>query len=596
VTVTQTAYESGPWSLADLFPSVEAPEIETAVAKLKEAITHFESARPRLAADMDNEEFRDLLESYEQMTRQIIRLLGFAHLAFAENTQNQQAQTLMARMQQLAAESDNRTMFFKLWWKELPDAAAERLLPHSGDNRYWLEALRLQRPHTLSEAEERIINLKNVNGTQALLTLYQSITNRYAFKLEVDGEPREMTRAELQVFFRHPQPEVRMAAYQELYRVYGHDEPILGQIYQSVARDWRSEYVDLRRFATPISVRNLDNDIPDPVVETLLDVCRQNAPLFHRYFRLKKELLGLDQMRRYDLYAPLAQTETEYAFTDAVQLVMESLEQFDPKTARLARRVFEEQHLDSAIRKGKRGGAFCATIEPGLTPWLLQSYQGRLNDLTTMAHELGHAIHSMLAEHHTALTHHPSLPLAETASTFSEMLLVDHLLAQNPDPAFQLDLLLQQMDDAYATIIRQAYFALFERDAHKLIHEGAAIGDLSSLYLDQLRHQFGDSMDVSDDFRHEWVAIPHFYLSPFYVYAYSFGQLLVLSLYRQYRQEGAAFTPRYLEILSAGGSDSPTRILQRAGIDMAQPEFWQGGFDVVASMLSKLENLKPSGS
>ncbi len=241
------------------------------------------------------------------------------------------------------------------------------------------------------------------------------------------------------------------------------------------------------------------------------------------------------------------------------------------------------------MRPGKRSGAFCATIEPGLTPWVLTNFQGKADDVLTLAHELGHAVHSLLASKHMALTQDPSLPLAETASTFGEMLVLDRLLSENPEPGLRRDLLIRQMDGNYAVIQRQAYFALFERDAHDAILSNASVDDLSELYWQNLQEQFGDSVELSEDFRSEWVAIPHFYQSPFYVYAYAFGQLLVLALYTQYKQEGAAFIPRYLDILSAGGSASPEAILKQAGIDMRAREFWQGGFDVLRQSVEQLK-------
>jgi oligoendopeptidase F len=241
------------------------------------------------------------------------------------------------------------------------------------------------------------------------------------------------------------------------------------------------------------------------------------------------------------------------------------------------------------VRKGKRSGAFCWGVAPNLTPWVLVNYQGRPYDITTLAHELGHAVHSMAAGQHSILTFHSSLPLAETASTFGEMLLVDRLLAQETDESVRYDLLFQQVDDAYATIMRQAFFALFERRAHAMVQQGAAVDDLSEAYIHNLRMQLGDAVEVSDEFRWEWVSIPHIYHTPFYVYAYAFGQLLVLSLYQQYRTEGEAFKPRYLAILAAGGSDSPAHILSAAGIDIQQAAFWQGGFDVVRGLIDQLE-------
>ncbi|MDT8306505.1 MAG: M3 family oligoendopeptidase, partial [Anaerolineae bacterium] len=525
------------------------------------------------------------------IVRHASRLRGYAGLNFAADTQNQRGQNFMARIQQVLAELDNDTMFFKLWWKGLDDDAAGRLLAASGPYHYWLEQLRLERPHTLSEAEERIINLKDVNGVNALNTLYDALTNRYTYKLVVDGEEKELTRGELTVYYRHPDPDLRAQAFQELLRVYGDDAFIIGQIYQAIVRDWGSENLRLRNYATPIAPRNLANDIPDAVVETLLQVCRDNAALFQRYFRLKARWLGMEKLRRYDIYAPLGEIDRQYPFAEGVELVLQSYGEFDPQMAAMAQRVFDEQHLDSEIRRGKQGGAFCATITPDLTPWVLQSYQGQPEDVATLAHELGHAVHSMLAAHHTALTQHASLPLAETASTFGEMLVIDRLLEEDPDPDVEQTLLFRQMDDAYATIMRQSFFAMFERRAHELILGGAAVDDVSAVYMENLQEQFGDAVTLSDDFRHEWLAIPHFYGSPFYVYAYAFGQLLVLALYQQFREEGDSFKPRYLEILAAGGSDAPERVLTRAGIDIHDPAFWQGGFDVLDGLLQRLESL-----
>jgi oligoendopeptidase F len=228
---------------------------------------------------------------------------------------------------------------------------------------------------------------------------------------------------------------------------------------------------------------------------------------------------------------------------------------------------------------------------PGLTPWVLTNYNGRAHDVATLAHELGHAVHSMLAEHHSILTFHATLPLAETASTFGEMLLVDRLLHEEQDEAVRADLLFRQMDDAYGTIQRQAFFALFERQAHEMIRQDAALEDLAAAYLENLREQFGDAVELSEEFKWEWVSIPHFYEAPFYVYAYAFGQLLVLSLYQQYRREGAAFRPRYLRILEAGGAKAPIQILNEAGVDVTQAAFWQGGFDVLSDLVAQLEAL-----
>lgn len=593
MSTTKTRYPQTAWSLDRLYSSFESDDIEGDLAELDRKLEAFEAHRPDLTDDIDGELFQSLLSEYEVIVRLGIQPAYYGHLRFAEDTQNQQAQSFQARMQERMAEVENRTLFFKLWWKGLPDPQAERLLEVSGDYRYWLEALRLQSPYTLSEPEEKVINVKDVNGSSALITLYDGITNRYTFNVEVDGEVKEMTRGELMALVRSPDPDLRAAAYREQFRVYEEGAPILGQLYQFLIRDWRSEHVQLRGYESPISVRNLANDIPDDVVDTLLEVCAEQTPLFHRFFNLKAKWLGMDRIRRYDVYAPVVSTDETYPFEEASDLVLSSFAEFDPEVADLARLVFDEGHLDSEVRRGKRMGAFCATVAPDLTPYVLMSFQGKPNDIATLAHELGHAVHSLLARDHTLLTQQSSLPLAETASTFGEMLLVDSLLERDPHPEVQRDLLFRQMDDAYATIMRQAYFAMFEREAHAATSDGAAVDDLTKIYFDNLKAQFGDSLDLSDDFQFEWVAIPHFYHSPFYVYAYAFGQLLVLSLYDQYRQEGEGFKPRYLEILRSGGSASPADILSRAGIEFRTAEFWRGGFKVLEDSLSLLEELEP---
>lgn len=587
---TQT-YTQKAWSLNDLLPTGSKEELDELFASLEKMAADFETTRPLLKASISDEAFLNLVAQQEEMTNKANVLFSYANLLFAADTQDQNALALLARIQQFMAELTNRTMFFSLWWKDLDDTHAEKLMACAGDNRYWLEEMRHFKKYTLTEPEEKIINLKDVTGSNALNTLYDTITNRYTFDLTVNGETKTMTRGELAVYMREADPDIRRQAYQELYRVYGQDAPILGLIYQNLVRDWHNEQLGLRKFVSPIAVRNLANDIPDEAVETLLAAAEKNAVIFQRYFKLKARWLGIQKLRRYDVYAPVAKSDKKYSFDQAVHLVMDAYSAFNPKIAELAERVLAEDHLDSEVRRGKQGGAFCLTALPKLTPWVLQSFQGKAEDVATLAHELGHAVHSMLASKHSILTFHACLPLAETASTFGEMLLVDHLLKNETNESVRRDLLFRQVDDAYATILRQAYFAIFEKEAHEMISAGASVDELCTGYLANLKTQFGDSVEVSDEFKYEWVSIPHIYNVPFYVYAYSFGQLLVLSLYQQYRKEGEAFKPRYLKILETGGSQSPDQILKTAGIDMRQASFWQGGFDVIDGLVSELEKL-----
>ncbi len=586
-------YKQERWSLKAIFNSSTAPEIEATIEQLEAMTTSIEALRPTLNPDISGEDFAkalNLIEAFAELTH---RLGSYGPLWFSEDTQNQEALAFMGRMEQLTTEAHNRILFFNLWWKSLADTTAERLLPYSGDMRYAFEQERLFKDYTLSEAEEKVINLKNINGSNALTTLYDMITNKFVFNLELDGEEKHLTRGELMTYVRVASADQRAAAYQELYRVYGQEQTVLSQIYTHRVRDWATENVSLRKVPSPISVRNLANDIPDDVVDTLLNVCAEQAPIFQRYFKLKAQWLGVDKLRRYDLYAPINQSSNKkVAYNDAIDIVLDSLNQFSPAMADHAKKVLDDGHIDAEVRPGKRAGAFCASVSPAMTPWILANYTGEPRDIATLAHELGHAIHALMASDHSVMTFHSALPLAETASVFSEMLLTDRLLSEETNPQLRRDLLIEAIDDSYATILRQSNFVLFERDAHKMITEGCTTGDLNELYKANLAHQFGDSVDISEDFQLEWICIPHIYHTPFYCYAYSFGQLLALSLYQQYKTVGAALKPKLHKILTYGGSAAPNHILTEANINMADVDFWRGGFKFIEGMIDELESIE----
>ena len=584
-------YTQSPWSLSDLFPAHDSPEMKAAFDELDVKVVEFEALRASLSPEMPVDAFLNAIGLLEAISRLANRIADFAGLCFAADTQDQTIQAFQSDVESRMAIIANRILFFSLWWKSLEETVAARLMSASGDYSYWLEEMRHFKPHTLTEPEEKVINIKDVTGVRAIINLYNTITNRYLFRLDLDGEMKELTRGELMVYARSYDSDLRAKAYQELYRVYGQDGNILGQMYQTLVRDWHNENLDLRHFASPMAVRNLANDIPDDVVDTLLGVCQDNTSVFQRFFQLKARWLGMERLRRYDIYAPVVKTEKKYDFHDAVDMVFDAFRRFEPRVSNLANKVLEQDHLDSEVRKGKMSGAFCATVAPDVTPWVLVNYQGKPDDMATLAHELGHAIHSQLAAEHNLFTFHSSLPLAETASTFGEMMLVDRLLATDTDASVRQSLLFRQVDDAYATVMRQVMFALFEIRAHEMVQHGATVDELSEAYLENLHQQFGDAVEVSDEFKWEWVSIPHIYQTPFYVYAYTFGQLLVLSLYQQFKLEGDAFKPRYLSLLAAGGSKAPVKILSDAGIDIHSASFWQGVFDVIRGLIDQLETI-----
>jgi oligoendopeptidase F len=592
------ALEPVEWSLAELAHD----RLEDAVASLERAVAALEARRAELDPAMDGTVLLGVLDEYERLVASVWRLSGWASLAFAANTQSDEALARRNRTEQALTEVQNRTLFLTLWIQELEETAHSALLERleragaSADLLFFLADLRRLAPYRLDERSEQIINLKDQDGISGVLTLYSMITNALEFRpaiAAVEAKGESLTRDELMSYAYSAVASEREAAYRELHRVYATQAKVLGQMYVHRVQDWHNENVRLRGYASPIGVRNVSNDVPDQAVEALLDVVCESAGTFQRFFRLKASWLGHDRLRRFDLYAPIAPSTATVPYGEAVPMVLDTFAGFSDELAAHARRVFDQRHIDAQLRRGKKGGAFCATVLPELTPWVLVNYSNRLRDVTTLAHELGHAVHSMMAAGHSVLTQHPSLPLAETASVFAEMLVIERLLEERKDdPLAQRELLAAAIDDLYATILRQAFFVRFELEAHDAIRRGAQLEELHDVYWRQLETQFGSSVELDPCFRREWVAIPHIYSTPFYCYAYSFGQLLVLALYQRYREEGAAFVPGYLELLAYGGAERPQKILERSGVDVTDAGFWRGGMAVVEEMIDRLERIE----
>lgn len=594
------ALKVGSWDLSGLVKDPASDDFKQYLASIESRVKAFEARRQELRPEMPAAEFEGMIRELEGVSEQMSVASGFAHLRYAANTASNEASALVTRMDKISADAANRLLFFDLWFKkQVDDASASRLI--EGVSPVYREHLRHERllaKHSLSEPEERIINTLEVTGTGALVKIYDKMTSAFEFEMKM-RKGRKMVirkfdnREKLASLVRSANPAEREAAYKALFAVYKKHSGVLGEIYQNIVVEWRDEGISMRHYKSPISIRNIGNDLDDATVDALLATCRKNSSVFHEYFREKAKMLGAKKLRRYDLYAPISTKRSgkKFAYGKAVSTVLETFGGFDLEVRRLAERVFQERHVDSEIRKAKRGGAFCHTVSPKITPYVLLNFDGRTRDVSTIAHEFGHAIHSMLAADLPPTVAHAPLPLAETASVFAEMLLNERLMETLPAGERRL-LLAEQIDDTYATIMRQAYFTLFEVDAHRAIGEqDATIDQVSKIYADNLKEQFGNSVQVSDEFQWEWVYIPHFYHTPFYCYAYSFGNLLVLSLYRQYKLEGKSFVPKYLDILAAGGSRKPEDLLMDAGFDITKEEFWQQGFDLVREKVHQLKEL-----
>lgn len=571
-------YQLSGWDLSELKPA----QLQQAYREIETKTKQVERWRSRLTNSISSSDFLSLLNSLEELQILNSKLGVYAQLWFAEDSGNQQASALLSQVESFLTAMNNRLLFFSLWFKQLPEKEARRLIDSGGKYRYFLEKMYKSKPYILREEEEKIINLKDVTGVSALNSIYTILCSQFQY----DFEGKKIGQEQLLTFVRSPSPKKREAAYRTLFAKYKGHKDVIGEIYRNIVTDWREENVRLRGYKNPVNVRNLGNDIPDKAVEALLKVCERNEHLFQRFFESKQKKLKLQKMRRFDLYAPLQKKkEKEISYHDAVTTVLGTFQDFSPAFHREALNIINADHIHSKIQKNKDTGAFCCSVTSKMNPYVLLNYSGTLRDVSTLAHELGHGIHHNLARDQTEFTFHAPLPLAETASIFAEMVLSERLLKKYPDRT--KDLLFIKLEEIYASIIRQAGFVRFEIKAHKMLEEGKTIDEISKVYLQDLRKQLGPKIEVDDIFAYEWCYIPHIFHTPFYCYAYAFGNLLTLALYETYKEKGPAYADKIIEMLAKGGSQTPLEITKAVGADITSEKFWQNGFDVIKRMIEK---------
>ena len=587
-----TLFKQGRWNLSELVTDPKSAAFKKQLEDIETKVKKFEMMKKQLKPNITSQKFDHLLHALEEISEKFSRVSGYASLEYSADTQSDEATSLLTRMTKLGSQVENRTLYFDQWWKkQLDQKNADRLMKSSGELAEFLRFKRLLAKYSLAESEEKIINILDVTGSTALVKLYDKITNAFEYVVKIDGRVKKCNREELGVLVRNPKSKTREVAYKALLSQYDKQKGVLGEIYQNLVQNWKDESVEIRGYASPISVRNIANDTDDKTVDALLSVCKKNAIVFQKFFMLKAKLLKMKKLRRYDIYAPtLKVKQKSYKYNQAVKMVLQTLNGFSPILSEYAKKVFIQNHVDSSIRPGKRSGAFCSTISPKITPYVLVNFKGKSNDVFTLAHELGHAIHSISASDKSIFVAEAPLPLAETASTFSEMLLFDEILNEVSNEE-KKSILIEHIGDLYSTISRQAFFTLFEIAAHKKIGDGATVEDISKEYMKTLKDQFANSIDITGDFGIEWSCIPHFYHSPFYCYAYSFGNLLALSFFQRYKKEGRSFSPTYIKILSAGGSKKPEILLKEHDIDISSDRFWQDGFDYIKNQVNTLTKL-----
>ena len=578
------------WDLATLYAGPDDPRLEADLAEVRRAADDFAGRYRDRVASLTPAELAVAITEYEAIEERGRRPSFYASLLFAADTQDEAAKRLSERTREAWVEVVNALTFFELEVKDLSDERYAALVASAAlaDCRHWIDGLRKLRPHTLSEPEERVINQKNLTGRDAFARLFDELSASLRFRVTVDGAERELPAAEALALLYRPERELRERAFTALLEGFAAEGVVLTGIFNALLQDHRLE-CDLRRFPDPVTPTHLDNEVRAETVDAMMAATERHYGLAQEYFRLKADLLGLPRLKNSDVYAPLGAARVTIPFEEARRLVLGAFEAFDPGFGALARAFFAERRIDAAPRPGKRLGAFCASLGPSANPFVLLGYTDTPRDVSTLAHELGHAIHDRLAARQRPINYQPPLPLAETASTFAELVLTRALLGHESDPAIRRELICTRLEDTIATVFRQNALTRFEMAAHARRRTARlSARELGDLWWDENARLYGDAVDMIPAYRWGWSYIPHFIHSRFYCYAYVFGELLVLALYQRYQDEGREFVPGYLELLAAGGSEAPDVLLRRLDVNVDDPAFWDRGFAVIASLLAEL--------
>jgi oligoendopeptidase F len=522
--------------------------------------------------------------------------LIYAHLVHAAKTDEPRHGALLSKSREARTRANQHLIFFDLEWVAMEDAAAARLI---ADNRlarwrHFLEVKRLLKPHYLSEPEEKLLDEKSNTGKAAFVRLFDETVAALSFPFRSDtSSPQELLPLQhILAKLYDPDRGVRKAAAEGISAGLRENSRILTYIFNTLLQD---HHIDtrLRRFSGPMHARNLANEITQESVDALMQAVEHHQGMVPRYYRLKARLLKLDQLADYDRYAPLGEDLPRCVWSQARQIVQESYRAFSQRSGEVIGQFFAKDWIDAEPRPGKRGGAFSSSTIPSAHPYILMNYTDKLRDVMTLAHELGHGLHQYLSRGVGYLQCDTPLTTAETASVFGEMLTFRRLLEAYPEPRVRLALLCSKIEDAFATVFRQIVLTRFEQAVHQArqIEGELPTQRLNELWMQANAPMHGDAVHLTEGYAWWWLYIGHFVHVPFYCYAYAFGELLVLALFEQYRREGEAFVPKYLDMLAAGGSLSPPELVGRLGVDITAPTFWDQGLSLLDGMVAEAEAL-----
>jgi oligoendopeptidase F len=541
----------------------------------------------RIAA-LDAGELAELMAELAVVGDLAGRAGNYAHLRFSVDTADPEAGALLARAEERGTAINNEILFVELEWATVDDDTAVALLADErlAFCRHYLDAARRYRPHLLSEPEERVLADKALTASSAWVRLFSELTS--AITVDLDSERASLEEGLSRLM--SPDRSVRASAAEAVTQGLAPGLRTRAFVFNTLLVD-KSVDDRLRRYPSWIASRNLANEASDESVAALVDAVQSRSDIPQRWYRLKAQLLGLERLADYDRMASVASSDAEFGWTEARELVLDAYASFSSELAGAAQEFFAGAWIDAPVRPAKRGGAFCAYTVPSLHPYLLLNWTGRRRDVLTLAHELGHGLHAYLARGQGIFHQTTPLTLAETASVFGETVTFGRLLAATSDPADRLALLAESLEGQIATVFRQIAMNRFEDRVHTQRREQGelSVEQFNDAWADTQHALLGDTVEITEGYRTWWSYIPHFMGTPGYVYAYAYGQLLALSVYKAYEERGASFVPRYLELLASGGSRSPEELGAIVGLDLADPGFWHGGLDIVAEQLAAAE-------
>ncbi len=584
-----TGAEEVEWDLSDLYASPDDPKLEDEISGAERAATAFRARHNEAVASLSASNLAAAIAEREEIESAVDRALTYAHLRFATNMAEPARGALVAKLTERAAAIETTLLFFTLELAAMEDGPAETLLadPALDHWRHWLTSLRKYRPHLLSEPEERVMTEKSVSGSSSWSRLYSELLS--SLRATVDGEevPLETAMSNLYSADR----DVRRTTAEAVTEALGPGLRTRAFVFNTILQD-KSIDDRLRGYPTWISARNLANETTDKAVDALIEAVVSRYELLRRYYRLKADLIGVDKLEFYDRFAPMSEGGEKTSWDDARALTVGAYSDFSPAVGEIIDGFFEKNWIDGPVRPDKSNGAFCATTVPGVHPYVLMNYTGERRSVLTLAHELGHGLHGVLAQPLGLFNSSCPLTTAETASVFGEALTFKRQLATIEDPRRRLDLITGRLEDAFATTFRQISMNSFEHAVHT---ERREIGELAperigELWLESQTTLFGDSVGT-DGYANWWSYIPHFMSTPGYVYAYTYGYLFALTIFRRYEQEGDALVEPYLELLSLGGSRSPVDLAKIVGLDLTDPSIWSTGIDALADDVDEAERL-----